>query len=114
MKKYAMLLCVLLTGCSLQVNSHSNRSSDLDDSLETIDVTDAPLQPLGCSGPVVLHTSGGRYILPVNNIDQINTYKNHEGDAIVIIDTEDTRISFKLLGDDSLARFDKLLDRVCF
>jgi hypothetical protein len=117
MKKYAIVLGLLvLTGCSFHMDSHGHASNDSDNSdpIETITVTDTSLQPLGCSGPMVLYTSGGRYILPVDNITQINTYLNHHGDAIVVFDSADTRSTFELLGENSLARFDKLLDRVCF
>ena len=115
MKKYAIGLSLLaIVGCSLHVSASGGEASSSDEPHETIVINNTSLQPLGCSGPIVLYTSGGRYILPIDRIDKINTYVANNGNTHVAIDTSSTNLVFQLIGEDGLNRFNKLLDRVCF
>lgn len=119
MKRLVLLSALFLSACQFSVNSSSEQSNaNKQDMTETLDIPDnTNLQPGGCGKPLVLNTSGGRYILPVNNIDEINTWTgthSHVNGTYVYINSQEDENVFQVIGNDALARFDQLLSKVCF
>lgn len=72
------------------------------------------IQPGGCKSPLVFPTSGGRYIIPLTNINAINTYESTSGTNTILIYINDQKLIFDLSGQNSLHIVDNLISKICY